>query len=77
MLPLATGAGKTRLAAALLRKLFDAGRLGKALFLCDRTELRHKGLTDFQAVFGTDAAEVDTRNPQKNARVLIATLSDP
>jgi hypothetical protein len=65
MLPLATGAGKTRLAAALLRKLFDAGRLGKALFLCDRTELRDNGLSDFQAVFGTDAAEVDTRNPQK------------
>ena len=73
MLPLATGAGKTRLAAALLRKLFNAGKLGKALFLCDRTELRDNGLTDFQAVFGTDAAEVDTRNPQKNARVLIAT----
>lgn len=73
MLPLATGAGKTRLAAALLRKLFDAGRLGKALFLCDRTELRDNGLTDFQAAFGTNAAEVDTRNPQKNARVLIAT----
>src|SRR5438552_4434866 len=73
MLPLATGAGKTRLAAALLRKLFDAGRIGKALFVCDRTELRDNGLTDFQAAFGTDAAEVDTRNPQKNARVLIAT----
>ena len=73
MLPLATGAGKTRLAAAMLRKLFDAGRLGKALFLCDRTELRDNGLGDFQAAFGSDAAEVDTRNPQKNARVLIAT----
>ena len=58
MLPLATGAGKTRLAAALLRKLFDSARLGKALFLCDRTELRDNGLTDFQAAFGTNAAEV-------------------
>ena len=48
-------------------------RLGKALFLCDRTEFRDNGLTDFQAAFGTNAAEVDTRNPQKNARVLIAT----
>jgi len=73
MLPLATGAGKTRLAAALLRKLFDAGRIGKALFVCDRTELRDNGLTDFQAAFGNDAAEVDTLHPQKNARVLIAT----
>jgi len=73
MLPLATGAGKTRLAAALLRKLFDAGLIGKALFVCDRTELRDNGLTDFQGAFGNDAAEVDTLHPQKNARVLIAT----
>src|ERR1700719_4178660 len=47
MLPLATGAGKTRLAAALLRKLFDSGRIAKALFVCDRTELRDNGLIDF------------------------------
>jgi type I restriction enzyme R subunit len=73
MLPLATGAGKTRLAAALLRKLFDARLIGKALFVCDRTELRDNGLTDFQGAFGNDAAEVDTLHPQKNARVLIAT----
>ncbi len=47
--------------------------MGRGLFLCDRTELRDNGLADFQAAFGTDAAEVDTKNPQKNARVLIAT----
>src|SRR5207302_2789470 len=57
----------------LLRRLYDAGLLGRALFVCDRTELRDNGLGDFQAAFGTDAAEVDTKNPQKNARVLIAT----
>lgn len=73
LLALGTGAGKTRIAAALLRRIFDAGLMGKGLFLCDRTELRDNGLADFQAAFGTDAAEVDTRNPQKNARVLIAT----
>ena len=73
LLSLATGSGKTRIAAALLRRMFDAGMLGKALVLCDRTELRDNSLGDFQAAFGTDAAEVDTRNPQKNARVLIAT----
>ena len=53
--------------------MFDAGAFGKALFVCDRTELRDNGLGDFQASFGNNAAEVDTRNPQKNARVLIAT----
>ncbi len=38
-----------------------------------RTELRDNGLGDFQAAFGNDAAEIDTRNPQKNAKVIIAT----
>jgi type I restriction enzyme R subunit len=73
LLALATGSGKTRIAAALIRRIFDAGVMGKALFVCDRTELRDNGLGDFQAVFGNDAAEVDTGHPQKNARVLIAT----
>ncbi len=73
LIPIATGGGKTRLAAGMLRRIFDAGFMGKALFVCDRTELRDNGLGDFQAAFRTDAAEVDTRNPQKNAKVMIAT----
>ncbi len=73
LLSLATGSGKTRVAAVLLKKMFDAGLMGKALFVCDRTELRDNGLGDFQALFGTDAAEVDSRHPQTNARVLVAT----
>ena len=73
LLAIATGGGKTRIAAVLLHKLFKAGWLGRALFVCDRTELRDNGLGDFQNLFGNDAAEVDTKNPQKNARVLIAT----
>ncbi|HRT04434.1 MAG TPA: DEAD/DEAH box helicase family protein [Kiritimatiellia bacterium] len=73
ILLIATGGGKTRIAAGMLRRIFDAGFLGKALFVCDRTELRDNGLADFQAAFGNDAAEIDTRHPQKNARVVIAT----
>ncbi len=73
LLPIATGGGKTRMAAGLLRRISDAGLMGKALFVCDRTELRDNGLGDFQAAFGNDAAEIDTRNPQKNAKVIIAT----
>jgi type I restriction enzyme R subunit len=73
LLPIATGGGKTRMAAAMLRRIFDAGFMSKALFVCDRTELRDNGLGDFQAAFGNDAAEVDTGNPQKNAKVIIAT----
>jgi type I restriction enzyme R subunit len=73
LLSLATGSGKTRIAAALLKRMFDAGAFGRALFVCDRTELRDNGEGDFLSLFGTDAATVDTRHPQKNARVLIAT----
>ena len=73
LLSLATGAGKTRIAVNLLRRIADAGQLHRALFVCDRDELRSQGLGAFQNVFGADAAAVSGGNPQKNARVLIAT----
>ena len=73
LLYLATGSGKTLIAVHLLKKIADAGQLRRALFLCDRDELRTQGLAAFQHVFGADAAEVTTSNPQKNARILIAT----
>ncbi len=41
--------------------------------MCDRDELRSQGLGAFQNVFGADAASVSSGNPQKNARILIAT----
>jgi type I restriction enzyme R subunit len=40
LLTLATGAGKTFIAANMLRRLFDAGMARRALFVCDRDELR-------------------------------------
>ncbi|MGB7295319.1 MAG: DEAD/DEAH box helicase family protein [Candidatus Aminicenantales bacterium] len=73
LLFLATGSGKTFIAVHLLKKIADAGQLRRALFVCDRDELRSQGLGAFQNVFGADAAEVTSSNPQKNARVLIAT----
>jgi type I restriction enzyme R subunit len=73
LLSLATGSGKTFIAVNLLRRIADAGQLKRALFLCDREELRNQGLTAFQGAFGSDAAAVSGANPQKNARVLIAT----
>lgn len=57
----------------MLKKIADAGRLRRVLFVCDRDELRAQGLSAFQNIFGSDAAEVTTSNPQKNARILIAT----
>lgn len=73
LLSLATGAGKTFIAVHLLRRIADAGQLRRALFVCDRDELRSQGTAAFQAVFGTDAAPVSAGKPEKNARVLIAT----
>lgn len=56
-----------------MKKIADAGQLRRALFVCDRDELRTQALGAFQNAFGADAAEVTTSNPQKNARILIAT----
>jgi len=77
LLSLATGSGKTFIAVNLLKRIADAGQLRRALFICDRDELRSQGLGAFQNVFGSDAAEVykkpDGTNNAKNARIHIAT----
>ena len=39
LVEMATGAGKTRTAAALVKRLFEASWIGRALFLVDRTTL--------------------------------------
>jgi type I restriction enzyme R subunit len=73
LLSLATGAGKTFIAVNLLKRIADAGQLRRALFLCDRDELRSQGLGAFQGVFGADAAAVSGGNPRRNARIIVAT----
>lgn len=77
LLSLATGAGKTFIAVNLLKRNSDAGQMKRALFVCDRDELRAQALGAFQNVFGADAAEVyrkpDGTNNAKNARIHIAT----
>jgi type I restriction enzyme R subunit len=81
LLSLATGAGKTFIAVNLLQRIAAAGQLQRALFICDRDELRTQALSAFQQVFGADAAEVfrraDGSNNARNARVHIATYSAP
>jgi len=73
LLTLATGSGKTRIAVNLLKRIADAGQLRRALFLCDRDELRKQATGAFQEIFGNDAAPVSGKDAQKNARILIAT----
>ena len=77
LLALATGSGKTFIAVHLLKRIADAGQLHRALFVCDRDELRSQALGALQNVFGSDAAEVykdaDGKNHARNARIHIAT----
>ncbi len=73
LLTMATGSGKTFVAVNLLRKIADAGQLRRALFVCDRDELRSQALAALQNVFGNDAAPARAGNPQLNARVIVAT----
>lgn len=77
LLSMATGSGKTIIAANLLWRLHEAERLPKpALFLCDRDELREQAYTKLKAVFGDNARIVESRSGQntaKNARIHIAT----
>ena len=77
LLSLATGSGKTFIAVNLLKRIGDAGQLKRALFVCDRDELRSQGLAAFQNVFGAEAAlvykESDGKNHARNARIHVAT----
>jgi type I restriction enzyme R subunit len=77
LLSMATGCGKTFIAVNLLKRMSDAGQMKRALFVCDRDELRTQALKAFQNVFGSDAAEVfrkpDGTNNAKNARIHITT----
>lgn len=78
LLSLATGAGKTVIAANLLWRMHEAGRLTKpALFLCDRDALREQAWEKLGKAFpkgsvrmvGTDHGD----NAARNAKVHIAT----
>ena len=76
LLSLATGAGKTFIAANLLRRIADAGQLKRALFLCDRDELRTQALAELTNYFGDAVRSVyreDGKNHARNAAVHVAT----
>ena len=77
LLSLATGTGKTFIAANLLRRIADAGQLKRALFLCDRDELRTQALAELTNYFGDAARPVfrdaDGKNHARNAAVHVAT----
>ena len=78
LLSLATGSGKTVIAANLLYRLHEAGRLQKpALFLCDRDELREQAYEKLSKAMpkGSVRMVASSRgaNAAANAKVHIAT----
>jgi type I restriction enzyme R subunit len=73
LLSLATGSGKTLIGVQILHKLAEAGHLIKALFVCDRNELRKQGFGKMFSVFGDNAAFVENKDPKKNARIIVST----
>jgi type I restriction enzyme R subunit len=76
LVEMATGTGKTRTAAALMKRLFAAGWVGRALFLVDRKELA-KQASD---AFAEHMADIPSywmragRAQDAAARVVVATL---
>lgn len=78
LLSLATGAGKTVIAANLLWRLHEAGQLAKpALFLCDRDELREQAWAKLGLAFPKGSVRIVKtergHNAAQNAKVHIAT----
>ncbi len=73
LLSLAIGTGKTIIAAQLLYKLTQAQQVKRALFVCDRDELRTQGWQKLHNIFGDNAQIVTSSDPQRNAKVLVAT----
>ncbi len=83
LLSLATGSGKTVIAANLLWRLHEAGRLTQpALFLCDRDELREQAYDKLAKAFPKGSVRIvgperavggGVVNAAKNAKVHIAT----
>jgi type I restriction enzyme R subunit len=54
----------------ILSRIADAGQLRRALFVCDRDELRSQAAAALQIIFGADAATVEGGDAKKNARIL-------
>jgi len=78
LLSLATGAGKTIIAANLLWRLHEAGQLARpALFLCDRDELREQAWEKLSKAFPKGSVRIvkteHGQNAARNAKVHIAT----
>lgn len=73
LLSLATGAGKTYIAVSLLKKIAESSSNFKALFVCDRDELRTQALNALRTEFGDEVAIAGAGETATNAKVIVAT----
>ena len=76
LVEMATGTGKTRTAAALIKRLFEAGCITRVLFLVDRTQLAKQTLGSFGDVIPDFPAYVlkPGRRFDDAKRITITTL---
>lgn len=76
LVEMATGTGKTRTAAALIKRLMEAGWAGRVLFLVDRITLARQAEDAFVDHIGQYPAYVlrPGRKPLDEKRITIATL---
>ncbi len=78
LLEMATGTGKTRLAAAIIERFFKAHQAERVLFIVDRIELAKQTLDAFQLAFKDQYRSVRYKPGQKavigGASIVIATI---
>lgn len=78
LLEMATGTGKTRLAAAIIERFFKAHQAERVLFIVDRIELAKQTLDAFQLAFKDQYRAVRYKPGQKavigGASIVIATI---
>lgn len=76
LVEMATGTGKTRTAAALMKRLFESNWVGRALFLVDRITLAKQAEDAFTEHLSTIPCHVLRPNKPPNVagRIVVATL---
>ena len=74
LLVMATGTGKTRVSAGLVKVLMDAGRVKNALFLADRVALVSQAKKAYQSYLpDVSACNLCTNRDERSARVVFST----
>ncbi len=74
---MATGTGKTMIAAAIIKLFLRSGNAGRVLFLVDRLELEDQAKKSFAAVLANDYKTVifkENRDDWRRAEIVVSTV---